>query len=231
MAGRINRGAGVVGAFLGGAVMRGLAAPVVAAAALLGGGVGVGVMMGMAPEPDPVPRRWQLTVEPGLFRDMVVDVPGVGPQKYFYMTYKVTNTSGSDVMFAPSFELMNAEEPPLRSGRDVPPAVTREILAQLRSPFLQDQISVVGMLLQGEGNAKEGLVIWPAKSLKVQDLTVYAAGFSGETRTVEVPDSETGKVNRFTLRKQLMLRYQPTAEIRDQGAQPYQLVDSRWILR
>jgi hypothetical protein len=140
-----------------------------------------------APEPAPIPRRWQLDVETSPLRATVVDLPGTGSRAYFYMTFKVTNNSTTDVLFAPAFELATDDMALLRSGRDVPVGVTNEIKNRLQNPLLEDQISIVGTLLRGAENAKEGLVIWPVPAEHQFEVTVYAAGFSGETATVEVP--------------------------------------------
>lgn len=199
--------------------------------------LGAGVLLSMthegvavaAPEPDPVPRRWQLTVEPGPLRVMAVAVGGQA-QLYYYMTYRVTNTSGSDQMFTPSFELADDMGDVQRAGRDVPAEVTKAILTRLESPLLQDQVNVVGMLLQGEENAKDGLVVWPVANNHVRALEVYAAGFSGETRTLDAFDPETKGTKRVTLRKTLMLRYQPMGLVRE-GVEPYSVLEQRWIMR
>ena len=183
-----------------------------------------------APEPDPVPRRWQLTLEPGPLRITSLNVEGVGPRLYYYMTYKVTNTSGQDQMFTPAFELANDMGDVQRGGRDVPAPVTKAVLDMLENPLLEDQISIVGMILQGQENAKEGLVIWPVTNNHVHQLEVYGAGFSGETRTLDTFDPDTKGTKRVTLRKSLMVRYQPMGEVR-QGNEPYPVLESRWILR
>lgn len=192
--------------------------------------VGLGVSVGMGPEPDPIPRKWELTIEPGPLRYASVD-DGTGPKGYFYLTYTVTNTTGKDMLFTPSFELCNDKGEVVRSGRDVPAAVTKAILDRLDNKLIQDQISIVGMLLQGEGNAKEGLVVFPATTLRFSQLEVYAMGFSGETKTVEQRDAKTGKMVKVTLRKTLMLRYQPTGEVRTPGATPFELIEKRWVMR
>jgi hypothetical protein len=192
--------------------------------------VGMGVSMGMGPEPDPIPRKWELTVEPGPLRYASVD-DGNGPKGYFYLTYTVTNTSGKDMLFTPSFEMCNDKGEVVRSGREVPAAVTKAILDSLNSELIQDQISIVGMLLQGEGNAKDGLVVFPATTLRFSQMEVYGAGFSGETKTIDQMDAKTGKPVRITLRKTLMLRYQPTGEVRGQGARPFELIEKRWVMR
>jgi hypothetical protein len=188
-------------------------------------------LIGLAPEPDPIPRRWQLSLEPGPLRFITLDVPGIGARDYFYFTYKVTNGTGQDVIFAPSFDLASDAGDIRRSGRDVPGVAIKALLAKLENPELQDQVSVVGVLLQGEENAREGLVMWPAGALNATDLSVFAAGFSGETRNVDSHDAKTGTTRKVTLRKQLMIRYDTPGEIRGQGASPFVERERRWVLR
>lgn len=187
--------------------------------------------IGLAPEPDPIPRRWQLSFEPGPLRFVSLDVPGQGVRDYFYFTYKVTNGTGQDVIFAPAFDLANDQGEIRRGGREVPGTAVKAMLAKLDNPFLQDQVSVVGVLPQGEENAREGLVMWPANSLDASEISLFAAGFSGETRTVESKDAKSGKAVRVTLRKQLMIRYLTPGEIRNQGAAPFVERERRWVLR
>lgn len=183
-----------------------------------------------APEPDPVPRRWQLDVRMGPLRVATVEAPEVGRKVYVYLTYLVTNNSGEDRLFAPSFELATDEGHLIRSGQGVPLEVTREIQRRLDNPLLEDQIKILGPLLQGEANAKDGLVIWPLPSVEVDEINIYAAGFSGETRTVEftMPD---GEVHRITLRKTLMLRHSTPGIIAPGPAGELERVEQRWIMR
>lgn len=188
-------------------------------------------MIAMAPEPDPVPRRWQLEVSAGPLRMISVDAEGTGPRVYFYMTYKVTNASGGDLLLAPAMELATEEGEVIRSGRDVPAAVTRHIMNQLDNPFLQDQNSIVGMILQGEENAREGLAVWPVNDLDVDEITVYAAGFSGETAPVEFKDAKTGEHSRVLLRKSMMLRYTSPGQLQVGSSEPLELVEKRWVMR
>lgn len=189
------------------------------------------VMPGMAPEPDPAPRRWQLAIEPGLLRVASIEVAGEGRKSYFYFTYKVTNGSGNDLLFAPSFDLGVDAGAVRRSGRDVPADVTKQILSDLENKDLQDQIGIVGMLPQGEENAKEGVVIWPVNETQLAEVSVYAAGFSGEMRTVATKDPKTGKAGSTTVRKTLMLRFQAPGDLKDIGSNPLTMVEQRWIMR
>jgi hypothetical protein len=184
-----------------------------------------------APEPAPIPKRWQLDIKPSPLRMAIVDTVGGAPRAYFYMTYKVTNNTPTDILFAPAFELATDEGDLLRSGRDVPFAVTSAIMERLANPLLEDQISIVGNLLRGQENAKEGLVVWPMPTNHCEEIIVYAAGFSGETVTVEVPGRNEGEMERKLLRKTLMLRYRAPGEMEPAFGAPLLPYEDRWIMR
>ena len=198
-----------------------------ACAAVLAALVVVLTLGAAGPEPDPVPRRWELNFTPGPLRlATVADSEGV-EQTYFYFTYTVTNKSGEDVLFAPLFELATDEGEILRSGKDVPASAASEIQEMLENPLLQDQVSIIGELRQGPENAREGIVIWPASDLAIDEIVIYAAGFSGETKEVVLPDTE----ETVTLRKVYRLRYRVPGTLEDQGSRPIGVHDERWIMR
>lgn len=211
-----------------GALLRASAFTLAAAAAL----TAVAPLVALAPEPDPVPRRWQLEIEPGDLRMAIVDVkdPATGattPKSFLYMTYTVTNNSGQDLLFAPMFELSDGSGKILRAGRDVPQDVTSKLVADTQNPFMKDQIEIIGQFLQGEENARTGLVVWPLASLSPSKLTVYAAGFSGETNTVTSPDGK----QQFVLRKTLMMDFDSPGSLQGQGSQAIPLKSKTWIMR
>lgn len=206
-----------------GRVRAGLGMACAAAIAL----AGAGGLVGMAPEPDPVPRRWELTVDPGQLQLVTLDVPNVGARKFFYLTFQVTNNSGQDLLFAPSFELSDGDGNVAKSGRDVPAAVTRQIMERTQNAFMQDQIGVIGELMQGRENARDGVVIWPVGSLRPSRVTVYAAGFSGETKTVPSPSGKDS----FVLRKTLQLDFQPPGDMSGMASKTLDTVGRAWIMR
>ena len=192
-----------------------------------------------APEPSIVPSRWQLDFRPGDLRLITLDVEvpveyadgTVGtdtqPRSYLYFTYEVVNNTGENLLFAPSFELATEENRVLRSGRNVPSEVLSTLLDRLENPFLEDEISVIRTLEQGVEFAREGLVVWPAETLKADDLKIFAKGFSGETKTITRPD--TGE--NVTLYKVMMLRYETPGDVAAAGNRPLELAETRWILR
>lgn len=182
------------------------------------------------PEPDAVPKRWQLEVEPGPLRIISIETPETGPRAYFYMTYRVSNTSGEDLLFAPAFDLLDDQGRVHRSGRDVPGEVTKQVLARLDNPLIQDQIAILGLLKQGRENARQGVVIWPAPCLQCNEITIFAGGFSGETRAVQSVGSDGGPV-RVLLKKTLQLRFESAGSLESRGSEPFGLVERRWIMR
>jgi hypothetical protein len=178
-----------------------------------------------APEPDPAPRRWQLDLEVSGLRMHSVEVDGQ-PRAFYYLTYKVTNNAGKDLLFAPSFEMVANKGEPVRSGRNVPAEVTKTLLSRMQNPLLADQISIIGPLQQGAEHAREGLVVWNADTLKPESLTVYAAGFSGETAPVKGNDGKT-----VLLRKTRMIRYEIIGELSNLRDKPLAPAELRWIMR
>lgn len=200
---------------------------VLAAAVALTSLTAPGLVALAAPEPEAVPRRWQLRIEPGDLRVAVIDADGVGPRAYLYMTYKVLNNTGEDRDFAPWFELATDNGQIVRAGRDVPHAVVQNLLRRVDNPFLQNDLNVQGRLLQGDENAREGLVVWPAPDMTAGEYTVYAMGFSGETKTIARPDNGEEVV----LRKTLMLVHEGTGRLDPTSGRPLNRTKDRWILR
>jgi len=111
--------------------------------------------------------------------------------------------------------------------------VTRDLLSRYDNPLLLDQLSILGRLLQGPENAKEGIVVWPADDLDIDEITVFAAGFSGEFRSYEVPDPENpGQTKRFVLRKTDLLRYCAPGVLVPSPTTSFEPCERpRWIMR
>lgn len=182
-----------------------------------------------APEPLPVATQWEFTFEPGPLRLAWVEENGqLNP--YFYMTYNIVNHWGGAKLFAPDVALMSDNANVLRSGRDVSSAVTDEIMARLDNPLLESQIDIVSNVLEGVEHARDGVVIWPAKDLLADEVTVFFAGLSGEFQSYIV-GREGNNPQRYTLRKTMMLRYSTPGELAQQGDRPFELVEKRWVMR
>ncbi|QYK47054.1 MAG: hypothetical protein KF838_09680 [Phycisphaeraceae bacterium] len=188
-------------------------------------------LVGFAPEPDPIPTRWQLDLRPGSLRLVSVAATPGDPRAYAFMTYRVTNNTGQDLPFVPAFDLATDEGLVLRSGQNVPATVTAHVLALLNNEFIEDQIGILGTLQQGPENAKDGVVIWPLPDLLTDRLTVYAAGFSGESKPVMVNDPATGERVRKTLRKVRAFRFATPGNLVLDPSIAIQLQSDEWIMR
>jgi hypothetical protein len=200
---------------------------ILALVALLG--VSLGSAAIAAPEPSPVSITWEFTYDMGPLRLAWVETDE-GSRPYFFLTYNITNYSGSDLLFAPDVSLMTDNITVLRAGRDVPTAVTNEILHRLDNPLVESQIDIVSTVLQGPEHARDGVLIWPANQLDVDEVSVFFAGLSGEFESYVV-DREGKNPRRYTLRKTLMLRYATPGDFANQGARPFDLEEKRWVMR
>jgi len=143
--------------------------------------------LALAPEPDPVAKRWELAAEFSPLRVIYVDMPGTGPRGYMYLTYKVANLTGKEQTLAVSFDLATGDGKVLRAGRGVSVDATKAVMAHAGNPLAQDPIGILGPIQHGRENAREGIVIWAIEDYSPETLTVYAAGLSGETATIELP--------------------------------------------
>lgn len=204
----------------------------ISAFVLVAAAVTVAFTGGMAPEPSAVAKRWQLQADFGPLRVFSATTDS-GPRTFYYMTYKAVNRSGQDVIFAPSFDLVDSSGSVTKSGRSVPESVTKAILARLGNPLIQDQITILGTILQGEENTKEGLAVWPCENYRPGEISIYAAGFSGETAQVKAPGlkDEKGKDLVITLRKTRQLMFKDPGELITRGDRPIDSSDAKWVMR
>ena len=149
-----------------------------------------------APEPSRLPVSWELNFRYGPLNRISVSIDGK-QSTYWYMRYTVINNSGRDILFTPSFEIVadtGTAQAAFKeaNGKDnIPNAVYEKIKEQQANPLLQSPNSVFGRLLQGEDNAKDSVIIFPALDPEGRDFRLYAMGLSGET--AEVTNPVTGK--------------------------------------
>jgi hypothetical protein len=176
------------------------------------------------PKPAAVPYRWELNFEPGDLRFYTDQSSG---QAYWYFTYTVTNRTGKDQLWAPKMVVYTDRGEILEAGRDVPTLVTQNLLVLLGSKLLEDQNQIIGDLLQGKENAKEGLVIWKAGRSDVNEISLFVRGISGETARVKNPVNG----QEINLYKTLQRDYLIPGDAAARGSQPIDLVQEQWILR
>jgi hypothetical protein len=165
----------------------------------------------------PVSAARDLDFEPTelrLFRD-----PESG-RHYWYFTFEVVNKTGQDQRFAPRIELLTDEGRIVRQGDGVPGRVQKEIKAYLKNPLLEDQFEILGTVLQGEENARTGLVVFAADELHPTELAVFVQGLSRDTKKTENP--KTGEL--VTLRKSTRIDYLVPGDPQPKGTVRYPVV-------
>lgn len=172
---------------------------------------------------------WQIDLEPGPMRLFVDSRDGT---PYWYMTYKATNNSNSDQRFSPKFELVDDEGRITVSGQGVPSEVSRMLLRRLESPLVEDQNTILGDILIGEGNAKEGIVVFKVTSLASKELFVFVSNLSSERQFVR-----DGRGQQAEVRKQYRIAYAVPGDAIPRGSEALELLDEgrepnpRWVWR
>lgn len=181
-------------------------------------------LAGAYPVPAGTPFRWEFEFKTGDFR-LYVDKET--SQAYWWMHYTVTNRTKRDRIWAPKFTLFTDVGEILESGKDVPSTITVKIKDLLGNELIETQNEIIGDLLQGTENARDGLVIWPARVLQVNEITMFISGISGET--IRVRNPITGE--QVILYKSLQRDYIIPGDALARGLRPIDLKAQQWILR
>lgn len=98
-------------------------------------------------------------------------------QPYLVLTYVVANRTGKTQRFTPRFELLMGDGTMLDGGRDVPADVAARLRRAAAGERALDQFQVMGDIADGESNAKEGFVVWPARG-DMKEFTLFVTGIS-----------------------------------------------------
>ena len=173
---------------------------------------------------EPAPGAWQLSFTLGelrLYRDPETHIA------YWYLTYKVVNRTGQDRWWGPKFEYFDDHGTLARSGRNVPVIVTKRIEALIGNPLVEDQYQVLGEIRQGEANAKEGFVVWPAEPLKATEMHIFVRGVSSEVKAV--PDPKSSEVRQ--VHKTIKFDFRVPGDPRARGADAVPCEQTQWIMR
>lgn len=176
------------------------------------------------PEPSVSSRAWRF--------DFTHDGPKaiyVKQRWYWYMTYKVTNNTGTERVFVPDITVVTDAGDTIVAGKDVPVGVYTAIKETTGNRLLESPILVVGRILQGEDNARESVAIWPANEngKDVDQFKVFVAGVSGELAVTQNAKSNEEVV----LRRTLMLTFDlPGTNVPIQK-QPVVPKGKEWVMR
>lgn len=215
----------------------------IAGAALLAFGLAtvVGSVHSLAaPEPAKATKTWDLDFE---FHDLArisLTLPGdSSPTTFWYLLYTVTNSTGRDVPFYPSFELVTDNLGVITGGDNISPSVYEAVIARHKHayPFLVGPIEATGKLLQGSDNARTSMAVFREVPADVNSLTVYVAGLSGDVARVPNPSFDGNRPETaenapfFALRKTLAIRYDLPGDPRTQRSATPIRRSMEWVMR
>ncbi len=200
---------------------------------------------GNFPEPSAVPIAWELEFQAlDVIKPIRVTLPGDNhPTTFWYLRYRITNNTGQDRQFIPSFDLCTNTGHLFTDRTTVPKVVFGAIKKLHNQPILQDVAGMTGKLLQGDDNAKEGVAIWPDFDHEAGFVEVYVGHLSGEEQVIKLPapvemtyigadgKTTTRVSDEIVLYKQTQLTYAVPGEAAGRFITPAQLVKKRWVMR
>jgi hypothetical protein len=174
-----------------------------------------------APTPSVVPVSWELNIKHFAPERLVVE-----GKTYWFMRYTVINNTGRDILFTPEFELLTDTGQVVPSFKDVPKDVFKKIKALYNNSLLQSQNEILGKILQGEDNAKDGVILFADVDPQSRVFQVFISGLSGET--AEVKNPVTSKT--VVLQKTLVLEYTVPGEAINIEPHPI-FKGSKWVMK
>jgi len=180
-----------------------------------------------APEPAAAPLSWELDFKAKI-PERLIAAPAdkTESQTYWYIRYTVANESGREVLFTPEFQLMTDTGQLITSGKGVDNAIFNKLKELYKNPFLVSPFQILGKILQGQDNAKDGVAIFTGVDADARNFRILVSGLSGETADVENPVTHKTVV----LHKTLVLEYQIPGEAIGIDPQP-QLKSKQWVMK
>ncbi|MCL2645766.1 MAG: hypothetical protein FWD61_02030 [Phycisphaerales bacterium] len=155
-----------------------------------------------APEPSLVPTNWELNFKHGPIERLQIGKDG-RQKTYWFMRYTVTNNTGKDILFTPDFQLMTDTGQVQDAYKDVPDEIITKIKDLYNNDLLASPNNIVGKLLQGEDNARDGVIVFGDVDTDSRNFKVFISGLSGETTEVKNPQTQKPVI----LQKTLILEY------------------------
>jgi len=193
-----------------------------------------------APQPSVAAHNWQLDFDFEDIRRIDVVLPGDRrPTTFWYLLYTVTNHSGKDVDFYPTFELVTSSLQVVTAGDGISPTVHDAVAAlhQKLHPFFRDPSQVSGRLLQGPDNARTSAAVFRDFDPAANAVMVFVGGLSGEivsvVNPVFDPDREENAENPrfFPLRKTFVIHYDIPGDLRTRQEAPPLRRATDWVMR
>jgi len=203
----------------------------------------IAIVAGVAwasPRPGTRPTAWQLDIDFHDPQPITVRLPGdEADTTYWYVLYTVTNNSGQDIPFYPTFVIVTDRLDTIEGGDGISPTVVDAVKARHRQvyQFFMYPAEVYGTLRQGEDNALTSAVVFQPPDPAVNQFTLLIGGLSGEivrikNRAFDVAAGESPDNARFLmLRKTLAADYHIPGDLETRGTAEPMRVDLKWVMR
>ena len=178
-----------------------------------------------APVPAVVPVSWELTFKHGPVERLVTPIDGKN-KTFWFMRYTVSNNSGKDILFTPDFQLVTDTGQATEAFKNVPNSVFEQVKALYKNPLLLSPNNILGRLLQGDDNAKDGVIIFSDIDPNGRQFQIFVSGLSGETAEVKNPVTNESVI----LQKTLILDYNVPGQAIGINPQP-KLAGAHWVMK
>ena len=166
-----------------------------------------------------------LDFRPGTLR-LVTDADSGA--RYWVFTYTIANKTGKTQRFSPRFELLMGDGTILEAGRDVPVEAGRRVLRSVGSDQALDQFQIMGEILDGEANAREGVVVWPAKG-DSKEITLFVSGMSAAFDRVKDPATGKDSTIRRSWSRQYSVPGSPDPRLASEAS--FDPIKDAWLMR
>ncbi len=193
-----------------------------------------------APEPGASARTWAVDIT---FHDpqrITMRLPGdVHETTLWYALFTVTNNTGKDVEFYPSFRIVTDTLQVVEGGAEISPSVYDAIFARhgKEHPFMAAPAKITGPLLQGEENARTSAVVFRMFDKDASAFTLFVSGLSGDVQRVANPSFDATKDESrdnprfFILRRTLAVEYDLPGDAETRILATPVRKSRRWVMR
>jgi hypothetical protein len=147
-------------------------------------------------------------------------------RKYWILRYTVINNTHRDIFFIPTFVLVTDTGKVLKPVAGLSPRILKRIRQVTGDPFIISPGLIVGRLLQGADNAKDGVAVFAKVPSNARRYTFFISGLSGDTAVQKDPLTNKNIV----LHKTLVLNFWNPGEASRISPNP-QFAGKKWVMR
>ncbi len=207
---------------------------------MIGFYAGSGQTVPAAPMPKIASATWQLDFAFDDPQRITLKGPGDSePATYWYVLFSVTNNTGRDLHYYPSFRLVTDALQVVEGGADIAPHVYGAIFDRHRSqsPYITEPSRITGALLQGEENARTSVAVFRMFDANASKFTIYVSGLSGDVERVSNPDFDLTRpesdanIRFFMLRRTLAIDYGLPGDAEARFKATPMRRSRRWVMR